>query len=104
MPMPPPEDSEETGGHITGLGMCKYMETFYTTFLKNKVKFAFETEITSVRRIQKESWEVKIKDLQSQVIKVLSFARIVLATGVRVVLSSDIIFGLTRLIVSNTDH
>ncbi|KAH9486090.1 FAD-dependent monooxygenase DEP4 [Psilocybe cubensis] len=81
MPMPPPEDSEETGGHITGMGMCNYMETFYTTFLKNKVDFAFETEITTVRRMQKESWEVEVKDLQTHTVKVLSFARIVLATG-----------------------
>ncbi|PPQ89970.1 hypothetical protein CVT25_009610 [Psilocybe cyanescens] len=79
--MPRPEDSAETGGHITGMGMCNYMETFYVTFLKNKVKFKFETEITSVRRVQKESWEVKVEDIHSRGTKVLSFARIVLATG-----------------------
>lgn len=82
--MPPPEDAAETGGHISGVGMCRYMETFYARFLENKVNFKFETEILSVHRVDVGDWEVKVADIHSpSEMKVLKFARIVLATGVR---------------------
>jgi dimethylaniline monooxygenase (N-oxide forming) len=80
--MPPPEDGAETGGHITGIGMCEYMETFYTRFLKDKATFKFETEILNVKRSEKGLWQVRVEDLPSGKIENLNFARIVLCTGV----------------------
>lgn len=82
--MSPPEDSAETGGHITGIGMCDYFETFYSKFLKDGAKFKFETEIISIKRIQKATWEVKVEDIHLRQSKVMNFARIILATGVRI--------------------
>lgn len=83
--MAPPEDAAETGGHISGVGMCKYMETFYARFLEQKATFQFETEILSVKRVDvKNQWEVRVEDVRSPgQVKVLNFARIILATGVR---------------------
>ncbi|PPQ99015.1 hypothetical protein CVT26_014392 [Gymnopilus dilepis] len=79
--MPPPESGEETGGHITGLGMCGYMETFYSKFLKDRATFKFETEILNVKRGGKSSWQVNVQDLRTSKVEVLNFARIVLCTG-----------------------
>ena len=81
--MPPPESGEETGGHITGLGMCGYMETFHSKFLKDRATFKFETEILNVKRGGKSSWQVNVQDLRTNKVEVLNFARIVLCTGVR---------------------
>ncbi|PPQ99019.1 hypothetical protein CVT26_014396 [Gymnopilus dilepis] len=81
MEMPTPEGAEETGGHITGLGMCEYMETFYSKFLDGKATFKFETEILNVKRIEKGSWEVEVQDLPTGGVKVIHFARIILCTG-----------------------
>ena len=83
MEMPNPEGAEETGGHITGLGMCEYIETFYSKFLEGKATFKFETEILNVKRIEKGSWEVEVQDLPTGGVKVIHFARIILCTGVR---------------------
>ncbi|KDR77612.1 hypothetical protein GALMADRAFT_245759 [Galerina marginata CBS 339.88] len=78
--MPPPKDSAETGGHISGTMMCEYMETFYSKFLKDKAKFRFKTEILNVKR-EDGSWQVKVEDVISGHGEFLSFARIILCTG-----------------------
>ncbi|CAA7266092.1 unnamed protein product [Cyclocybe aegerita] len=79
--MPPPDDSVETGGHITGMGMCDYIETFYEKFLQGKAKFIFETEVLNVRRDETKGWEVKVEGVCSKEPRVLTFSRIILATG-----------------------
>ncbi len=80
--MAPPVDTEKTGGHITGMGMCEYMETFYEKFLKDKVVFKFKTEIRTVARHAAGVWSVSVEDLCSGEAHTLQFSRIVLCTGV----------------------
>ena len=80
--MPPPADGEKTGGHITGMGMCDYMESFYEKFLKDKAVFKFKTEIRSVARNAAGVWNVSVEDLCSGEAQTLEFSRVVLCTGV----------------------
>ena len=80
--MAPPVDAEKTGGHITGMGMCEYMETFYEKFLKGKVVFKSKTEIRTVARNAAGVWNVSVEDLCSGEAQTLKFSRIVLCTGV----------------------
>ena len=82
LPMAPPVDAEKTGGHITGMGMCEYMETFYEKFLKGKVVFKFKTEIRTVARNAAGVWNISVEDLCSREAQTLKFSRIVLCTGV----------------------
>ncbi|KAF8959168.1 hypothetical protein BDZ97DRAFT_1839258 [Flammula alnicola] len=76
-----PEDSTQTGGHITGMGMCEYMETFYSKFLQDKATFRFEAEILSVTRDETGLWRVKTEDIHSGEGEVLTFSRVILCTG-----------------------
>ncbi|KAF9559739.1 FAD/NAD(P)-binding domain-containing protein [Agrocybe pediades] len=86
--MPHPKDSSESGGHITGEGLCEYMEKFYETFLKGKVGFKFEEEIIRVRRDDSDPggvWEVTTRRSVGDGDEVKRrFSRVVLATGVGV--------------------
>ncbi|KAF9559738.1 FAD/NAD(P)-binding domain-containing protein [Agrocybe pediades] len=79
MPLPP--DFDKTGGHITGLQMCEYMETFYSKLLKDKVKFAFEEEIVSVERNATGRWRVEVTGVQTQHKATYEFSRVIVATG-----------------------
>ncbi|KJA15628.1 hypothetical protein HYPSUDRAFT_48150 [Hypholoma sublateritium FD-334 SS-4] len=81
LPMAPPVDGEKTGGHITGMGMCEYMESFYEKFLKDMAVFKFKTEIRSVARNAAGVWNVSVEDLCSGKTETLEFSRIVLCTG-----------------------
>jgi len=77
--MPPPQTS--TGNSLSGEGMCAYMEKFADTFLPGKIRF--ETEILEIRRTDSGSgWEVEVQDLRTGVKEVLTYARIILCTGV----------------------
>lgn len=80
--MAPPVDGKKTGGHITGMGMCEYMESFYEKFLKDKAVFKFKTEIRSVARNAAGVWNVSVEDLCLGKAQTLEFSRIVLCTGV----------------------
>jgi len=80
--VPPPDKSSQSGGRLTGLDMCNYMENFSTTFLKDKAKFIFGTEVLNVERTTQGGWSVEVKDLESNVRRTLSFSRIILASGV----------------------
>lgn len=60
--------------------MCAYMEKFADTFLPGKIRF--ETEILEIRRAGDSGWEVEVQDLRTGVKEVLTYARIVLCTGV----------------------
>jgi len=86
--MPPPEESSQSGGHLTGLDMCNYMENFSSTFLKDKAKFIFGTEVLNVDRATQGGWSVEVKDLESNVNRTLSFSRIILASGVSSLIDS----------------
>lgn len=78
--MPPPKD--ETN-RLCGEDMTAYMETFADTFLVGKIRY--ETEILDIRRGNDGSgWEVDVLDLKTGNKEVLTYARIVLCTGVRV--------------------
>jgi glycerol-3-phosphate dehydrogenase len=65
------------------------MENFSKTFLEGKAKFRFQTEVLDIRRVKASEngepsiWNVEVKDLQSGSTEILSFGRIILATGVR---------------------
>ena len=69
-----------TGSHLSGEDMCAYMEKFADTFLSGKIRF--ETEILEIRRAGGSGWEVEVQDLRTGVKEVLTYARIVLCTGV----------------------
>ncbi|TFK38878.1 hypothetical protein BDQ12DRAFT_604602 [Crucibulum laeve] len=79
--MPPPATSVETGGHITGVDMCNYMESFAEKFLNGRVTFHFETEFHNLRRDEAGTWHVKTEHLKSGRAETLEFKRIVLCTG-----------------------
>ena len=79
--MPPPADAAKSGGRLSGLDMCNYMETFAQNFLKGNIRF--ETEVLDIRRHHETSfWCVTVEDKHSGR-DVIKFARIVLCTGVR---------------------
>ncbi|KAJ2933423.1 hypothetical protein H1R20_g3675, partial [Candolleomyces eurysporus] len=86
--MPPPERSDSTGGRLTGTTMRDYVEKFSNTFLEGKAKFRFQTEVLNIRRVKASEngepsiWNVEVKDLQSGSTEILSFGRIILASGV----------------------
>jgi dimethylaniline monooxygenase (N-oxide forming) len=72
----------KTGNRLCGEDMTDYMENFADTFLAGKIRF--ETEILEIRRGRDGSgWEVEVLDLRTSIKEVLSYARIVLCTGVR---------------------
>lgn len=77
--MPPPQNS--IGNRLGVEDMCAYMEIFADTFLPKKIRF--ETEILDIRRVNGSGWEVEVQDLRTGVKEVLTYARIVLCTGVR---------------------
>lgn len=82
--------------------MRDYMENFSKTFLEGKAKFRFQTEVLDIQRAslsengEPSNWQVKVKDLVSQSTEVLSFARIILATGVRFQLFYRLFFNRTN--------
>lgn len=78
--MPPPMLKGEN--RLSGEDMTAYMEEFADTFLAGKIRF--ETEILDIRRGKDGSdWEVEVVDLRTDNKEILSYARIVLCTGVR---------------------
>jgi dimethylaniline monooxygenase (N-oxide forming) len=80
--MPPPRLKGKTGNRLCGEDMTAYMENFADTFLAGKIRF--ETEILDIRRGRDGSgWEVEVLDLRTSKKEVLSYARIILCTGVR---------------------
>lgn len=84
--MPAPEDSETTGGRLTGTVLCQYLESFACKFLEGRAKFRLRTEVQDVKRVDSPlsaPWHITVRNLDSQVIETLTFARLVLATGVR---------------------
>ena len=90
LPMPPPMLKGKTGNRLCGEDMSDYMGKFADTFLAGKIRF--ETEILDIRRGRDSSgWEVEVLDLKTSNKEVLSYARIVLCTGVR---ASDFTFPL----------
>lgn len=80
--MPPPSESAATGGRLSGLDLCNYMEKYYETFLKDKVVLRFNTEVLDISRDQHGTWLVRTEDLETGVTKTITYSRIILATGV----------------------
>ena len=78
--MPPPTDSEKTGGRLTGEAMQKYLENFAETLLSDLIHY--EVEVQSVSRNESGIWIVKSKDLKTGLTEDLFFDKVVLATGV----------------------
>jgi len=82
LPMPAPADAAATGGRLSGVDMCNYMESFADKFLKGKLRY--ETEVLNVSRDGATStWLVKVKILKTGTLETLKYSRIVLCTGVR---------------------
>lgn len=80
--MPPPAESAATGGRLSGLDMCNYMEGYYDTFLKDKATFKFNTEVLEISRDEKGTWVVRTEDLKTGSVNTLKYSRIILSTGV----------------------
>jgi dimethylaniline monooxygenase (N-oxide forming) len=81
LPMPPPTRQEKTGNRLAGEDMSAYMDKFAETFLSDRIRY--ETEVTDIRRGKDgSSWEVEVQNLKTNTKEVLSYARIVLCTGV----------------------
>ena len=66
---------------LSGEDMCAYMEKFADTFLRGKIRF--ETEILKTRCAKDFGWEIEVQDLRTKDKEILTYARIVLCTGVR---------------------
>ena len=87
LPMPLPVFQEETGNRLCGEDMSAYMENFASMFLAGKIRF--ETEVLDVRRAGDDiDWEVDVFNLGTGNKEILSYAHIVLCTGVRDVCTS----------------
>jgi cation diffusion facilitator CzcD-associated flavoprotein CzcO len=88
MPMQAPNDSVETGGRLAGEDVRQYMEDFAERFLKGKIRF--ETEVLNIRRGDHgRGWKVLVRDGGTGgKRKVSYYSRIILCTGVSLVLSA----------------
>ena len=80
--MPPPENAATGDGRLRGLDICNYMEKFTDKFLVGKAKFQFETEVLNIERDENGNWNVAVEDLATRSSRILTFSRIILATGV----------------------
>lgn len=102
LPMPPPSDTSETGGRLSGENMQAYMESFAERFLKGKIRYC--TQVLNIKRkmhtassktsttTQQEGtsdmpngdsqWSVEIRDLRTGGTSELTYDRLVLCTGV----------------------
>ena len=79
--MPPPKLMKETGDRLCGEDMTAYMEKFADMFLAGRIRY--ETEVLDIRRGRDGSgWEVEVLDLKTGNKELLTYARIVLCTGV----------------------
>ena len=77
MPLP-----RNTNGHrLSGDDMCAYAEKFADTFLPGTIRF--EIEILDIRRANGSGWDVEIHDLRTGAKEILTYARVILCTGVR---------------------
>lgn len=103
--MPPPSDAASTGGRLSGGDISRYMEEFYKKCLlqqdqdddprQNIVRF--NTEVIRIRRGPNEQgWSILVKDTISTKTETLRFPRIVLCTGVSVVLCLSEHFSFTN--------
>ncbi|KAF8801867.1 FAD/NAD(P)-binding domain-containing protein [Phlegmacium glaucopus] len=82
MHMPPPQDSTIDNGHrLSGIDLCDYMENFAENFLIGTAKFKMETEVLNIERDEKGKWKITIEDLLDGSFSILTFSRIILATG-----------------------
>ena len=88
--MPPPQNSEESGGRLTGEDLRLYMESFADRFLKGVIRY--DTIVTNIRRehidddcagIPSKPWVVTVRDRNNGHESTLRYDRIVLCTGVR---------------------
>ena len=80
--MPPPENAATGDSHLRGLDICNYVEEFTDKFLIGKAKFYFETEVLNIERDGNGKWNVAVEDLATRSSRILTFSRIILATGV----------------------
>ncbi|KAF8149495.1 hypothetical protein B0H34DRAFT_667702 [Crassisporium funariophilum] len=81
MDMPQPEMSPESGDRLSGLNICDYMETFAERFLIGKAKLKYDTEVLNIDRDAKGVWKIAVKDPRTNSSSVMTFSRIILATG-----------------------
>ena len=84
--MRPPDNSVKTGGRLSGEDVRQYAEDFAEKFLKGKIRF--ETEVLSIRRGDHgRGWRVLVRDgRMGGAERVLHYSRIILCTGVSLIL------------------
>lgn len=83
MKMERPPDAQQTGGLLTGNIMSNYMRDFSQEFIQDRVRF--NSEVIRIRRGEKSPWIVTVEDVATNVREDLKFSRIVLCTGVSIV-------------------
>lgn len=82
MVMPPPSETAVTGGRLSGLDLCNYMEKYYDNFLKGKVTLCFNTEVLDISRQEDDGkWLVRTENTRTHAKNNPQFSRIILATG-----------------------
>lgn len=96
--MPPPDKSAATGGRLSGLDICNYMEKYYELFVKEKATFKFNTEVVDISRDEGGTWLVRTENLQTGAKETLKYCRIILGTGVSHMV--DVMMGAMSLMLS----
>ena len=94
--MPPPRNSDSTGGRLSGEDMQHYMESFEDHFLPGKIRY--NTEVLKIKRVAQNGkngkassttppsqWLISVQDKNSGTRSELKYDRVVLCTGVRLI-------------------
>lgn len=80
LPMPPPVNTEKTGGRLTGPDMCNYLGAFADRYLKGMIRY--QTEVVKIKRDPTGGWLVDVENKSSGIRETLKYSKIVLCTGV----------------------
>ena len=81
LPMPPPPNSQETGGRLRGEDLREYFQIFADRFLKGRIQY--NTEVLGIRRSTSDGvWHVTVQDTRSTHTYELLFDKLILCTGV----------------------
>lgn len=83
--MPPPVNSEQTGGRLTGYHMRQYFQDFADKFLEGRIRFS--TKVLKITRDDTRApvpWLIHVRNRDGSE-ETLNYSRIVLCTGVCIV-------------------